>query len=144
MSVCSSVFNSSDSDLHITVMSTNPRDSDENLQGQFLKPVSLPAVKMPDAPPVPVRVSLVAAQSRVGTVIGCPPTPAFSPSLTLGDRAGHFTSWGEAQPNSSYTFWGETQATSFPLYTSWGETQQSSPSYTSTKANVSIKVGKIF
>ena len=114
-------------------MSTNPCDSDENLQEQLLNPVSLPAVKMPDAPPVPVRVSLVAAQSRVGTVIGCPPTPAFSPSLTLGvmDRAGHFTSWGEAQPNSSYTFWGETQATSFPLYTSWGKTQQPTPLYTS-------------
>ena len=100
-------------------MSTNLRESDENLQGQFLKPVSLPAVKMPDAPPAPVRVSLVAAQSRVGTVIGCPPTPAFSPSLTLGvtDWAGHFISWGEDQSNSSYTFWGDAEVTSSPSYT---------------------------
>ena len=62
-------------------------------------------------------------------MISCPPTPAFSPSLTVGvkDRAGHFTSWGEAQLNSSFTFRGETQVTSFPLYTSWGETKQPLP-----------------
>ena len=73
-------------------MTTNPRDIDENLQGQFLKPLSLPAVKIPDAPPVPVIVSLVAGQSRAGTVISCPPTPALSPSLSVGvkDRAGYF------------------------------------------------------
>ena len=115
-------------------MTTNPRDIDENLQGQFLKPLSLPAVKIPDAPPVPVIVSLVAGQSRAGTVISCPPTPALSPSLSVGvkDRAGHFTSWGEAQLNSSFTFRGETQVTSFPLYTSWGETKQPLPSYTTS------------
>ena len=55
-------------------MATYPRESNENLQGQFIKPVSLPAVKMPGARSVPVRVSLV-AQSRVGTVMGCPPVP---------------------------------------------------------------------
>ena len=91
-------------------MTTNARDIDEDLQRQFLKPLSLPAVKIPDAPPVPVIVSLVAGQSRVGTVISCPPTPPISPSLTVGvkDRAANFTSWGEAQLNSSFTFRGVT------------------------------------
>ena len=112
-------------------MATYPRESDENLQRQLIKPVSLPAVKMPGARPVPVRGSLV-AQCRVGTVMGCPPVPAFSPSPTSGikDRADHFTCWGEAQQNSSYTFWGETQTASSPSYTSRGETLQSSLSYT--------------
>ena len=103
-------------------MATYPRESDENLQKQLIKPVSLPAVKMPGARPVPVRVSLV-AQCIVGIVMGCPPVPAFSPSPTSGvkDRADHFTCWGEAQQNSSYTFWGETQTASSPSYTSRGK-----------------------
>ena len=71
----------------------NPSDC-ENLQGQFIKPQSLPAVPMPGAEPVPV--SLQAQCTRWRTVLGCPPMLACDPSLTqerVEDRASiHLTS----------------------------------------------------
>ena len=93
---------SSDSDL---VMFTNPSDSDSvSLYGQYLKPQSLPTVPQPVAP-VPVRVSLDAQCIGEGTVLGCPPGPAFSPPppqpFSSLAKNGHFAPIGNPSRGGS-------------------------------------------
>ena len=78
-------------------MFTNPSDS-VSLYGQFLKPSSLPTVPQPVAP-VPVRVSLGAQCIGEGTVLGCPPGPAFSPPPPQPFSS--FAKSGHAAPNGN-------------------------------------------
>ena len=100
--------------INITVMYHNPDIPRQGMDSFESRRACLPAVAMPVARSVPV--SLPAHGLNVGTVMGCPPMPAFSLPLTVrvGDEAGHhLTSWGETQqPSSSLTSLGAAKQSS--------------------------------
>ena len=128
-SLCSSsqlIHQSSDSDL---VMFTNPSDS-VSLYGQYLKPQSLPTVPQPVAP-VPVRVSLDAQCIGEGTVLGCPPGPAFSPPppqpFSSLAKSGHVAPIGNpSRGGPGGLLVGDKQTESKASYTSLGESKHPS------------------
>jgi hypothetical protein len=101
----------------------NPSEC-ENLQEQFIKPQSLPAVPMPGAEPVTVSLPAQCNTTRGRTLLGCPPMPAFGPSLThelVEARPGnHITSCGEAQPPSPLSTSSPSCPSLTPYITFWG------------------------
>ena len=107
--------------INITVMYHNPDIPRQGMDSFESRRACLPAVAMPVARSVPV--SLPAHGLSVGTVIGCPPMPAFSPPLTVRveDEADHYlTSWGESQqPSSSLTSLEVSEQISSTYLTSW-------------------------
>ena len=110
-------------------MFINPSNS-ASLYGQYLKPQSLPTVPQPVAP-VPVKVSLDAQCIGEGTVLGCPPGPAFSPPppqpFSSLVKSGHVAPIGNpSRGGPSGLLVGDKHTESKASYTSLGESKHPS------------------